>query len=67
MAETTSLGAALAAAKTVQLWSFDTDTSKAADSVSAFHPSISSEYRDSKFMRWNEAIQRSLGWARNPV
>jgi len=66
MAETTSLGAALAAAKTVGLWSLDTVNSSKED-ISSFHSNISSECRDSKFKRWSEAIQRSLGWAPSQV
>ena len=66
MSETTSLGAALAAASTVGLWSIeDHEATKESDhqNVSIFKPDMSPEIRDAKFKRWTEAIQRSLGWA----
>ena len=69
MSETTSLGAALAAASTVGLWSIkDHEASTATESeqpqnVSIFKPEMRKEIRDAKFKRWTDAIQRSLGWA----
>jgi len=70
MSETTSLGAALAAASSVGLWSIkDHEATEAAteseqpQNVSIFKPEMTPEIRDAKFKRWSEAIQRSLGWA----
>ena len=71
MSETTSLGAALAAASSVGLWSIkdhEATTEAATESeqpqnVSIFKPEMTPEVRDAKFKRWSEAIQRSLGWA----
>ena len=62
MAETTSLGAALAAAKTMGLWSLESNEDQS--STTSFSPSMSSEIRDAKYKRWGEAIQRSLNWAK---
>ena len=69
MSETTSLGAALAAASTVGLWSIKdheastTTESEQPQNVTIFKPEMSQETRNLKFKRWTEAIQRSLGWA----
>ena len=68
MSETTSLGAALAAASTVGLWSIKDHDANATENntskdVSIFEPDMSLEIRDAKFRRWTDAIQRSLGWA----
>ena len=62
MAETTSLGAALAAAKTMGLWSLESSEDKS--SMTSFNPSMAKDIRDSKYKRWGEAIQRSLNWAK---
>ena len=61
MAETTSLGAALAAAKTVGLWSVK-DRDEGQTEVSVFRPEMEASLSDRKFKRWGEAIQRSLNW-----
>ena len=63
MSETTSLGAALAAASTVGLWSIKDHENNTSKDVSIFEPDMSLEIRDAKFRRWTDAIQRSLGWA----
>ena len=58
--ETTSMGAALAAAKTVGLWSLDNlEDNKGSKS---FQPSITTEVRNKKFKKWEKAISRSLNW-----
>ena len=62
MAETTSLGAALAAAKTMGLWSLESDEDKS--SMTSFNPLMLTDIRDAKYKRWGEAIQRSLNWAK---
>ena len=64
MAETTSLGAAMAAAISIGLWSPD----KAVNSdekTDTFQPKMETQIRDAKFKRWTQAIQRSLGWTEN--
>lgn len=62
MAETTSLGAALAAAKAIGLWSERDDRKGQQTETEIFSAKMQTEVRDGKFKRWNEAIQRSLGW-----
>jgi glycerol kinase len=63
MVETTSLGAAIAAAKTVNLWSRNNDDMSGTNTT--FKPIMTAEVRDSKLKRWGEAIERSLGWQKN--
>ncbi|CAH1366537.1 unnamed protein product [Tenebrio molitor] len=62
MAETTCLGAAIAAgnAKGVEVWDLDNIQPVPSDT---FLPSISDDQRDIKYARWKMAISRSLGWA----
>ena len=63
MAETTSLGAAMAAAISMKLWSPPKlEESNSEDVVTAFKPQMESPIRDGKFQKWTQAIQRSLGW-----
>lgn len=70
MVETTSLGAALAAAWTLGLWSMDQkdlpvhsdDHHHHHKEATVFHPHMQMDVRDAKFGRWDEAVQRSLGW-----
>ena len=57
--ETTSMGAAMAAAKTVGLWSLDNLDDKGSKS---FKPTMSAEVRNNKFQKWEKAISRSLNW-----
>ncbi|GJQ77199.1 hypothetical protein Trydic_g14870 [Trypoxylus dichotomus] len=61
MAETTSLGAAMAAgnAKGVEVWDLDNVQPVPSD---IFIPSISEDQRDIKYSRWKMAIARSLDW-----
>merc|ERR1712039_809626 len=59
MSETTSLGAALAAASTVGLWSIKDHDANATENntskdVSIFKPDMSQEIRDAKFKRWTD-------------
>ena len=61
MAETTSLGAAMAAAISMKLWSPPKENVQSSSSK-AFKPQMQTELRDAKFKRWSQAIQRSLGW-----
>ncbi len=65
MAETTSLGAALAAAFTVGLWSMEQETLQDSESRVVFETKMDSAVRDAKFQRWSQAIERSLNWEKN--
>lgn len=67
MAETTSLGAALAAAIGTQLWSLNGIDGAANDQSQAdiFEPQMKAEIRDSKFQKWSMAVERSLNWVSN--
>ena len=62
MSETTSLGAAMAAAITMGLFSIEKLGNPQDLNASIFKPDISKETRDQKFKRWGDAIQRSLEW-----
>ncbi|KAK9701777.1 FGGY family of carbohydrate kinase [Popillia japonica] len=61
MAETTSLGAAIAAgnAKGVEVWDLDNVQAVPSD---CFVPSITEDQRDIRYSRWKMAIARSLDW-----
>ncbi|CAG9816234.1 unnamed protein product [Phaedon cochleariae] len=61
MAETTSLGAAIAAgnAKGVEVWDIESMEAVPCDT---FVPVIKEDARDVKYSRWKMAIKRSLGW-----
>lgn len=61
MAETTALGAAMAAghARGVEVWDLDHISPVPSD---IFTPSISSDQRDIKYAQWKKAIARSLDW-----
>ena len=63
MAETTSLGAAMAAAISMKLWSpTKLENEELASNSKTFKPQMESQIRDEKFQKWTQAIQRSLGW-----
>ena len=62
MVETTSLGAAMAAAITVNLWCPEKAKDSQDSNVKVFKPEIDVEVRNAKFKRWGDAIQRSLNW-----
>ena len=65
MAETTSLGAAMAAAISMKLWSpklNETEQLENSEDVVTFKPQMKSQIRDEKFQKRTQAIQRSLGW-----
>ncbi|KAJ3662402.1 hypothetical protein Zmor_006753 [Zophobas morio] len=66
MAETTCLGAAIAAgnAKGVEVWDLDNIQPVPSDT---FLPSITDDQRDIRYARWKMAISRSLGWAEDEV
>ncbi|KAK9510060.1 hypothetical protein O3M35_004927 [Rhynocoris fuscipes] len=62
MAETTALGAAMAAgsAKGIEVWNLTDDHFVPVDK---FLPTISEDERDYYYSRWKMAIERSLGWS----
>ena len=64
MAETTSLGAAMAAAISIGLWSPE-KAANCEDKTDTFQPKMETQIRDAKFKRWTQAIQRSLDWTKN--
>ncbi|KAJ1911420.1 Glycerol kinase, partial [Tieghemiomyces parasiticus] len=62
--ETTALGAAFAAGLAVGVWKdIDDIIATNADSQTVFKPSVDANSRDSRYAGWNEAINRSYGWA----
>lgn len=66
MAETTSLGAAIAAATGIDLLG-STDSAAGTKNINEsqvdkFEPQMKSEDRDSKFQKWTKAVERSLNW-----
>jgi len=56
MVESTSLGAAFAAAVGIKLKSFDDDDVHA--KVTSFNPEMATEVKERKFLRWKKAISR---------
>ena len=64
MVETTALGAAMAAAFTLDLWNPDSNISLSSTSATLFHPKMERYEATEKFTRWKEAIRRSIGWAK---
>ena len=64
MVETTALGAAMAAAFTLDLWNPGSDISLSSTSATLFHPKMERYKATEKFTRWKEAIRRSVGWAK---
>ena len=64
MVETTALGAAMAAAFTLDLWRPGSDISLSSPSATLFHPKMERYKATEKFTRWKEAIRRSIGWAK---
>ncbi|XP_065347191.1 glycerol kinase-like isoform X2 [Cloeon dipterum] len=63
MAETTALGAAMAAgsAEGIGVWDLARETPETVGS-DHFHPSVSEDERDIRYAKWKMAIKRSLGW-----
>ncbi|KJE91890.1 glycerol kinase 2 [Capsaspora owczarzaki ATCC 30864] len=60
MAETTALGAAIAAAVGIGAW--DPATNQIQQEKTIFHDTIDQADRDRRFKRWHEAVDRSVGW-----
>ena len=62
MVETTALGAAMAAAFTLNLWTAKSDEISFSGTI--FRPQMEKSVTDEKFSRWKEAVARSVGWAK---
>ncbi|CEJ80119.1 Putative Glycerol kinase [[Torrubiella] hemipterigena] len=64
MRETTALGAAIAAGLAVGVWeNFDDLKGVNTEGRTTFKPAITAEDADSRFARWEKAVQMSKGWA----
>ncbi|XP_055500510.1 glycerol kinase [Leucoraja erinacea] len=68
MAETTALGAAMAAgaAEGIGVWNLSSD-SQSTTSWETFDPQIDIEESDKRFRRWKLAVQKSMGWATHDI
>ena len=64
MTETTGLGTAYAAGLAVGVWEDRGEITASRRVDRHFEPSLDSETADSRHTRWREAVERSLGWAR---
>ena len=63
--ETTALGAAYLAGLATGVWS-DTDQISSLWAIDRiFEPKMDEQARLHKIARWREAVERSLGWAKN--
>ena len=68
MAESTALGAAMAAgrAKGVECWNATTTEegrdNKGSDCYKSFKPNITEAQREKLYSKWKEAVQRSFAW-----
>ncbi|KEF52126.1 glycerol kinase [Exophiala aquamarina CBS 119918] len=64
MRETTALGAAIAAGLAVGVWeSIDELKAVNTEGVTTFKPAISQEDAETRFARWEKAVEMSKGWA----
>lgn len=62
MVETTALGAAMAAAFTLELW--DLQSNEMSSTATVFNPKMERSEANEKFTRWKDAIGRSVGWSK---
>ena len=63
MRETTALGAAIAAGLAVGVWeSFDDLKQVNSEGTTEFKPLISENESNSRFQRWEKAVEMSKGW-----
>lgn len=63
MRETTALGAAIAAGIAIGMWEDWDDLEKVnAEGRTIFKPQIQKEESDSRFKRWQKAVEMSKGW-----
>ncbi|MHB8902939.1 MAG: FGGY family carbohydrate kinase, partial [Thermoguttaceae bacterium] len=67
VAETTALGAAYLAGLAVGYWNDTGDVARNWALDRQFHPNIPEDRRSYLRGRWQEAVQRSLAWARPPI
>jgi len=64
IAETTALGAAYLAGLAVNYWSDTADIAQNWSLDREFHPAMPADTRNNLYHRWQEAVKRSLGIAR---
>lgn len=63
MRETTALGAAIAAGVAIGLWEDWNDLEKVnAEGRTIFKPQIKKEESESRFEKWQKAVEMSKGW-----
>lgn len=65
--ETTALGAAYFAGLAVGFWKSLEDISQAWTAEVSMQPSLDPDTRDAQYQRWCQAVERSQGWAEQPV
>jgi glycerol kinase len=64
VAETTALGAAYLAGLAVGYWKDLNDIARNWALDREFRPQMTAAERDKRYAKWQDAVQRSLGWAR---
>jgi glycerol kinase len=64
VAETTALGAAYLAGLAVGYWKDLTDVAQNWALDREFEPNMPAAERDARYAKWQDAVQRSLGWAK---
>nr|AGM32847.1 putative glycerol kinase [Coptotermes formosanus] len=66
MAETTALGAAMAAgsAEGIEVWDLNNIQPVACD---IFNPLITEDERDARYSKWKMAVERSFGWEASEI
>jgi glycerol kinase len=64
VAETTALGAAYLAGLAVGYWKDLADIARNWALDREFKPQMDSGLRDERYAQWQEAVQRTLGWAK---
>jgi glycerol kinase len=64
VAETTALGAAYLAGLAVGYWSDLTDVARNWALDREFVPTMPAQEREARYAQWQEAVRRTLGWAR---
>jgi glycerol kinase len=67
VAETTALGAAYLAGLAVGYWSDLTDVARNWALDREFVPAMPAQEREARYAQWQEAVRRTLGWARPTV
>jgi len=60
--EATAFGAAFVAGLAVGVFSSETFHSKIMNAGSIFESNITNEQRDTQFIRWKKAVERSFDW-----